>query len=354
MKQQKVGIAMSGGVDSSVSASLLQQQGYEVHGFFMLLPLPGVEKHMHRVQTVADYLRIHLHCISMEEIFSRTVIDYFIRTYRSGLTPNPCVRCNQKIKFGALLQCMRDKGMNKIATGHYARTGKTGNGKTVLQRGIDPRKDQSYFLCRLSSDQLEQIIFPLGEMTKDAVYIKAAQLNLENLHGPESQDVCFLSGKSISSFMESKGIYESPGDIVTEKGKIIGRHRGLWHYTIGQRRGLNLPDSSPWYVQQLDGENNILTVCKNDALFTRRITVRHVLWNDSAEQKEWQGKVQIRGRHKASPATVSRVENDLWQITFEKRQRAVTPGQFAVFYQDNSVLGSGIITDGAAEEKKVA
>jgi len=336
---------MSGGVDSSVTASLLRQKGFAVHGFFMLLPLPGAEKHIKRVQSVADHLSIPLHCIDMKEFFSRTVIDYFIRTYRNGYTPNPCIICNQQIKFGTLMNIIRNEGMEKMATGHYARIKKMSDGNFILQRGCDPKKDQSYFLCRLAAEQLENLILPLGDLTKEEVYDLAAELNLSGIHGPESQDICFLAGETISTFFAKQGIGDSPGDIISTKGTVIGQHRGLWRHTVGQRRGLGLPDATPWYVKQLDAENNRLVVCKNDALFTRKIVIRDVLWTDPAVPTPWQGYVQIRGRHKASPAKIVAGGNGLWIITFETRQRAVTPGQFAVFYREDSVAGSGIITD---------
>lgn len=336
---------MSGGVDSSVTASLLKQKGFAVHGFFMLLPLPGVEKHIQRVQSVADHLNIRLHCIDMQEFFSRTVIDYFIRTYRNGYTPNPCIICNQQVKFGTLLTIIRNEGMDKMATGHYARTKRVNDGDYILRRGCDPKKDQSYFLCRLASDQLENLVLPLGDLTKEEVYGLAAELNLSGIHGPESQDICFLSGKTVSTFFEKQGIADSPGDIMNAEGTVIGQHRGLWHYTVGQRRGLGLPDATPWYVKQLDAENNRLIVCKNDGLYAGKIVIRDVLWMDPAVQIPWQGYVQIRGRHKASPASIVSGRNGQWIITFETRQRAVTPGQFAVFYREDSVVGSGIITE---------
>ncbi len=336
---------MSGGVDSSVTASILKQEGHAVHGFFMLLPLPGVKKHIKRVQEVANLLEIPLHLVEIEDIFSKEVMNYFISTYQRGLTPNPCVVCNKQVKFGALLTKILGQGMDRMATGHYARITRIDDGSFALQRGCDPKKDQSYFLCRLSSGQLQNLVLPLGEFTKDEVYELAAQMNLHGVHGPESQDICFLADETVSSFFAKQGFHDMPGDIMTREGKVIGQHRGLWHYTIGQRRGLGLPDATPWYVKGLDAENNRLVVCKNEDLFAYHVIVRDVLWTEKTPAFSWEGNVQIRGRHPAPPASVSQTEYGEWSITFKERQRAVTPGQFAVFYREDTVMGSGIIVD---------
>jgi tRNA-specific 2-thiouridylase len=345
VQHKKIGIAMSGGVDSSVTASILKQNGFDVHGFFMLLPLPGIETYIKRVQNVAEHLDIPLHLVEIEGDFRRIVVDYFIETYQQGRTPNPCVICNKQIKFGALLKEIQSRGMDKMATGHYARIVRLDSGACALKRGRDPKKDQSYFLCRLSSRQLQNLLLPLGELTKKEVYDLAAEMHLSGIHGPESQDICFLAGETVSSFFAQQGIRDLAGDIVTVDGRLIGRHRGLWHYTTGQRRGLGLPDATPWYVKCLDAANNRLIVCKNNDLFTRRIVVRDVLWNGIRPTASWQGHVQIRGRHPAGHASVSQTGHGEWSITFEEQQRAVTPGQFAVFYREDIVVGSGVITD---------
>ena len=339
-----IGIAMSGGVDSSVSASILKQQGFEVHGFFMKLPLPGVEEHMDRVRAVASKLDIPLSIVDMEELFTRCVMNVFINTYQKGRTPNPCIICNRQIKFGALREYMQSQGMDKMATGHYARIGQTQDGNLAVQRGLDNNKDQSYFLCRLTQDQLEHVIMPLGEHNKTDVYKMAAELNLDNVHGPESQDICFLAGQSITTFFSKQEIQENPGDIVTSDGRTIGHHRGLWHYTIGQRRGLGLPDATPWYVQRLDESQNQVVVCKQEGLITSQIHVTDVQWTKSPSST-WQGRVQIRGRQSPSPARIEQASNNTYIITFSEPQRAVTPGQFAAFYKDDLICGSGIIID---------
>jgi len=340
----KIGIAMSGGVDSSVSASILKREGFDVHGFFMKLPLSGVDEHLQRVRAVAETIAIPLSVVDMQNLFTEQVLNTFISTYRKGQTPNPCILCNRQIKFGALREKMRRQGMEKIATGHYARIGRTGSGQLALQRGADHKKDQSYFLCRLDQDQLADMVLPLGELTKKEVYRMAAELNLDSVHGPESQDICFLAGRSIASFFDRQGIPEIPGEIVTREGLTIGRHRGLWHYTIGQRRGLGLPDATPWYVLRLDEPRNQVVVGKKEELIADRALVADVRWT-CPPTSSWHGLVQIRGRHRAAQACVAKVSDTAWSIAFTEPQRAITPGQFAAFYDNDLVCGSGIITE---------
>ena len=344
MTREKIGIAMSGGVDSSVTACLLQRLGFEVHGFFMQLPLTGgTREQVQRVEDLAGRLGIPLHSIDMSIFFTGTVISYFVRTYLQGCTPNPCVICNEQVKFGVLFREMRARGMERMATGHYARISRSENGVPVLRRGLDPGKDQSYFLCRLGADILERLVLPLGERTKKEVYHLAAEMNLQGVHGPESQDVCFLAGSSVAAFIAGQGIPEQPGDIVTDSDKVIGRHQGLWHYTIGQRRGLDLPDNSPWYVRALDARHNRLLVCKKDQLLARRAILSEVRWFGENPSLPWQGLVQIRGRHTPTQAVLTPEAAGQWRLDFAQQERAVTPGQFAVFYEDDAVRGSGII-----------
>lgn len=341
MSVHTVGVAMSGGVDSTVTARLLIDQGYSVHGFFMLLPLAGLEQQIAGVRKIAEQLQIPLHLVDLRTHFSRTIISYFVDSYRQGLTPNPCVVCNMLIKCGKLMQEMTAKGMEKMATGHYARIIKE-EGRAVLCRAEDPVKDQSYFLCRLSAKQLEHLILPLGNWKKSDVFQQAREIGFSHFDGRESQDVCFLAGRNLASFLEEQGLKNRKGEMVTSDGLVHGSHRGIWKYTVGQRRGLGIPDSTPWYVTGLDTGKNRVIIGKNEELFLHDLLLRDVQWSNRPQQ-QWQGMVQLRSTHRAAEAVIRCQKNTIWHVRFNKPQRAITPGQFAVFYQDGRVVGSGII-----------
>ena len=351
MNGDRVGIAMSGGVDSTVAATLLQEQGYEVHGFFMELPLPDRERQVERVRTTADRLAIPLEIVDMRRRFSESIINSFVAAYTHGDTPNPCVVCNAAIKFGALLTCMLEHGMEKMATGHYARIEKNEKGTYSLFRAMDPQKDQSYFLCRLDQKQLSRIILPLASWRKSDVLARATALGLGDYGGSESQDVCFLT-TGLKQFLAEHGVEEKSGDIITGDGRILGRHSGISHFTVGQRRGLGLPDATPWYVIGLDRQHNRIIIGKNEELFQKHVIIRELHWLDGEPALPWQGLVQLRSRHLPGAARLEQKNRDTWQITFSEPQRAITPGQFAVFYEEERVAGSGIIvTPGAVSDQ---
>ncbi len=340
MSLLKVGIAMSGGVDSTVAASLLLEKGCQVHGFFMMLPLANLDGQIQRVQEVADSLSIPLHLIDLRQQFSDQVIRYFIEGYQAGQTPNPCVFCNHTIKFGILAKIMLEQGMDRIATGHYARVRQTGPSFAVY-RGADRRKDQSYFLARLSSAQLAGAVFPLGDWTKEQVYRRAQALGF-SFAGEESQDICFL-GHGLSAFFAEQGVPARKGTVVTPKGTVLGEHCGVWNYTIGQRRGLGLPDATPWYVVGIDGRENRIIVGKEDDLLQSVCTLHALQWTHTPLPLPWRGHIQLRSRHAPAAAQVRSTGDEHWQVSFETPQRAVTPGQFAVLYEGDQVLGSAVI-----------
>lgn len=346
MTPLNVGVAMSGGVDSTMAASLLLEQGFAVQGFFMQLPLARQAALEARVRQVAARLGVPLHLVDLRQPFDAEVIAPFIATYREGRTPNPCVCCNHRIKFGRLLQAMRDAGMDRMATGHYARLIEE-DGRRWIGRGGDGRKDQSYFLARLQADQLQSLLFPLRDWTKEAVYRRAAALGFD-FGGEESQDVCFLE-QELPSFLAEHGLGAQAGAVVTGEGRVIGEHRGVWRYTIGQRRGLGLPDATPWYVVGLDGPGNRVVVGKQEALWQDRCQLHELRWTNPAPPLPWRGPVQLRSRHQPALAELSGQDNDTWQLVFDQPQRAITPGQFAVFYQGERVLGSAIIAPRATE-----
>ncbi len=334
-----VGVAMSGGVDSTVAAAILQEAGYQVHGFFMVLPLADLDKQRQKVTRVAAQLGIPLTCVDLRKQFTADIIDHCASAYQKGLTPNPCVHCNQHIKFGHLLQVIQKRGVEWMATGHYAQVVQRGSSAHLL-RGKDPAKDQSYFLCRLENHQRRNLVLPLGEYSKEQVYQKASDLGLA-FKRQESQDVCFFQ-KDLGGFLASQGVQPLRGDIVTTDGRCMGMHNGIWHYTIGQRRGLGLPDTTPWYVVRLDAENNRVVIGKQEQLVRTKLLMHSVQWNISP-RREWQGEVQIRSRHRAAAAKLHEVGQQRCLITFKKPQRAITPGQYGVLYNGNHLVGSGII-----------
>lgn len=346
-----VAVALSGGVDSAVCASLLAEAGHRVSAWHMLLPLPNVETGVRQAERMAAALGVPLHLFDLRPQFSERVIRYFCESYRAGLTPNPCVRCNREIKFGLLAEAMRASGAEAIATGHYARIVPY-RGQPHVARAVDPAKDQSYFLARLEAAQLRNMLWPLGEWRKSEVMARGRELGLPLPEG-ESQDVCFL-GEGLSAFLTAQGFADQPGDMVDGSGKILGRHQGLWRYTVGQRRGLNLPDATPWYVAALDTGNNRLILGKEPELLQSACFVRDLRWTggsppeSSSASEIWRGLVRIRSRHEGAIAELRPTGRDTAVLRFDAPQRAVTPGQFAVLYQDDVVIGCGVITQNDA------
>jgi tRNA-specific 2-thiouridylase len=348
-----VGVAMSGGVDSSVTAALLKKQGYRVHGFYMALAQPDLEVQVARVRNVAGRLGLDLEVIDLHDEFEEQVLRYFRESYYQGLTPNPCAICNRAIKFGLFRQAILAHGMDFMATGHYARIDRSdSSGPVRLLKGNDPRKDQSYFLCRLSQEQLSTILMPLGEYAKTRVYEMAAEIGIAGVHGQESQDVCFLSDNDVASFLAGDTSYGvKPGTIVTIGGRELGRHEGIHRYTVGQRRGLGLPDTTPYYVVGLDPLANRVIVGKKDDLLQKQLFADDINWMaGTPPSMPYACEVRIRYRHTPAPAQINmEAEGERLRISFEESQRAITPGQFAVIYQDDEVIGSGVICPGGRE-----
>ena len=345
---------MSGGVDSSVNAALLRQQGFAVTGFFMKLAQPDFTQQLARVRQVAARLAVPLEVVDLSAEFATTVLDYFCATYFAGRTPNPCMVCNRTIKFGRLLEETLGRGLDGMATGHYARLAMDEAGNPALRRGLDPSKDQSYFLARLGREQLARLRLPLGDQTKAEVYRLAAELGITGVHGPESQDVCFLKDQEVSAFLQARarqtGLVPAAGPIVTRAGRRLGTHAGLYAYTIGQRRGLGIPDATPYYVIALDREKNAVVVGKKADLLQTSLMVREVNWlSGVAPALPLTCQVKIRYRHR--PATAELAYGPaagLLTVRFPLPQEAITPGQFAVFYREDLVLGSGEIMGAGA------
>ncbi len=349
-------VGISGGVDSSMSAYLLKSQGYDVITATMQIYDgktkglsenlsgcygPSEAQDIEEAAAISKKIGVPHYVIPLAEDYRREVLDYFTREYKNGRTPNPCVRCNQYLKFGLIREKAKQMGLNfdYFATGHYCRVSFE-NGRYKLLRALDATKDQSYFLARLKPEQLKGVIFPLGELTKVEVKKLAEELGFKELaEKKESQD--FIAADSYDVlFDESDAV---TGSIVTAAGKVIGEHRGLIHYTVGQRRGVGLGGSSePLYVTKLDTEHNCLVVGPKDELYSDAFEASDINWFDDLSAEPLSVEVKIRQKSKAVPAKVV-VKGERLLVTFETPQLAVTPGQVAVFYSGDEVLGSGII-----------
>jgi tRNA-specific 2-thiouridylase len=343
-KEKRIAVALSGGVDSAVAAALLLEQGCLVTGFFLVLAQPDQTEEIERAQAVAAQLAIPLKLIDLSTEFKKEIVDYFCHGYLHGITPNPCVVCNRVIKCG-ILASLTCPPADKLATGHYARISEDSKKCFWLLKGRDKTKDQSYFLCGLNQQQLGRLVFPLGEMTKDEVYERAAELGLADCHGRESQDICFLDSRDVADFLadQAQAGWQT-GKIVDRAGQVLAAHKGLFRYTVGQRRGLGIPDTTPYYVLELDAAANRLIVGKEDELWQKKFSVTGVNWiSGVAPHLPAVFMVKIRYRHPGALAELSFIDNKL-VVNFKESQRAVTPGQFAVFYDDDKVIGSGEIS----------
>ncbi len=330
---------MSGGVDSTVVAYLLQKEGYEVEGVYMKLHNnPDYHaKNIANVRKVADYLGIKYHILDLTERFDEAVFTPFVETYKAGLTPNPCVLCNRTIKLGALLEFARKQGFDRLATGHYARII-----DGFIAEATDKSKDQSYFLANVRKEALSQVIFPLGERLKSDVKAIAAQIPvLEAIaKQKESSEICFVEASYLDVLKEHTDI-DLPGEVVDAEGNVIGAHRGYMHYTIGQRRGFTLKVAhEPHYVTKIDAAQNRIVVGRRDALDITTFEVENL--NMFTDKKLFEGSVKIRYR---SPKTACRViiEGERAQVELYEAVQGLAPGQAAVFYDGDRVIGSGWI-----------
>jgi tRNA-specific 2-thiouridylase len=343
VREKQIGIALSGGVDSTACALLLREH-YQLKGFFMQLAQPNYAVQRAQVEAVAKKLGISLQIIDLQQEFKKKVLDYFSGSYFQGLTPNPCVICNREIKFGLFMEAILSTGMDMMATGHYAKIEQKDD-IFHLHSGDDPKKDQSYFLSRLTQDQLSKVLFPLGDKTKQSTYHFVEKHGFDDFHGQESQDVCFLENSQIGDFLQVRSTNKDiSGSIVSTSGKVLGRHKGLFRYTIGQRKGLGISSETPLYVIGLDTAKNMVIVGKNEELFKKQIRVEKIHWlAGKIPDVTIDYTVRIRYSHKGSKARISLNNHGGGDILFHAPQRAVTPGQFAVIYHETELLGSGII-----------
>ena len=347
---------MSGGVDSSVAAALLVQQGYEVVGMTMRVASgEGRESSSKACCTldaaedarrVAQKLGIPHYVLNYVQRFEREVISDFVSEYMAGRTPNPCSRCNQRVKFGALYEKALAIEADAIATGHYVRLEQR-NGRHALRRAVHLAKDQSYTLSGLSQEQLCRAVFPLGELTKEATRAIARDLGLVTADKPESQEICFVPDDNYRNFLAKRTAPTKPGPIVSASGEVLGEHTGLVNYTVGQRKGLGIAASRPLYVVKLDMARNALVVGHQDEANCQALTAGQVNWCALPPQTEpFDCEVQIRYKSQPMPCTVYPSES-AFDARFHEPQRAVTPGQWAVLYEGDYVLAAGIIDSSA-------
>jgi len=353
VKKKRVLVAMSGGVDSAVAASILKDKGYEVIGVTMKIwPKEHCARDTKRsccsLQDIEDAkktcfaLEIQHYVLNFEEVFRKEVIDYFVHEYLAGRTPNPCILCNEKIKFGSLLRKAEELESDFIATGHYAIIEK--NGVSRLKESVDKVKDQSYVLFSLSNGQMERSLFPVGDLNKSNVRAKARELGFSLYNKAESQEICFIPDNNYSNFIKNYcGIETRKGDIVDSSGKVLGQHNGFWNFTIGQRKGLGISSRDPLYVVKIDPRNNIVVVGDFLEVKKKKFIVKGANWIYKKDAPHFEAWVKIRYNHKKAKAFLKTVTDRDVEVEFEEAQEAITPGQAAVFYEGEYVLGGGWI-----------
>jgi len=366
----KIAVAMSGGVDSSAAAAILQEQGHELVGFTMQLwdqrrginvdengdPLPSrccSLDDVYDARRVAEELCFPFYVLNLERDFERDVVQPFVSSYLNGETPIPCVSCNSRLKFASLDRLALSLGCEKVATGHYARVEFDAlNNRYKLLRGQNEQKDQSYFLWELTQAQLSRAMFPLGEMSKPEARDAARKHGLNGVsEKKESQEICFVPDGNYSGFidryLEAENATErlpGAGEIVDTNGRVIGRHDGIHRYTIGQRRGMGIANERALYVISIDADNNRVTAGPAEDLLSSEFTVAQVNWIAFDDPQEpVRAEVRVRYRHTAAPATITPLENGRARIKFDEAQRAITPGQASVFYRGDEVIGGGWI-----------
>jgi tRNA-uridine 2-sulfurtransferase len=369
MQKQTIAVAMSGGVDSSTVAAMLRDQGYNLVGLTMqlwnqrrLAGRPGMPEHVqgrccsiddvYDARYVAESLGIPYYVVNHQERFERDVVKPFVREYLAGRTPIPCSLCNTHLKFDEFLIFAKQIGAEKIATGHYARNQyDLQRGRWILERPADKAKDQTYFLFGLTQEQLAHTLFPLGEMHKPKVRENARQHGLAVLADkPDSQEICFVPGGDYKRFIEAyldeqhKQLPDSEGELVSSSGEVIGKHTGIHNFTVGQRKGLNVATPNPLYVLKIDADSHRVTVGSNDELLSTTMRVKEPNWISIAELRgPMRVHAKIRHKHEPAPGTITPAETGTVLVTFDEPQRAITPGQAAVFYDGDEVVGGGWI-----------
>ena len=358
LDKNKVLVAMSGGVDSSVAITKLHEMGFETIGITLKLwesldPVSKKKKNsncnsteaINGAKMVCDRLGVHHYTINEMESFKKHVVDDFMEQYLSGRTPNPCVKCNSYVKWGNLIEQANKFGAYYIATGHYAKIEKNKN-KILIKKGRDEFKDQSYMLWHINREFLDRTILPIGNLEKGEVRKYAADKGLETSTIPDSQDLCFVMDGDYRNFLNEvmPEVMEKieNGDIEDEQGAVIGTHSGFTNYTIGQRKGLGLSSPEPRYVKKIDPISNMITVAKKDSIYSDRCVAKNVNWLVDEPKFPLKAYTKIRYNSPAGMALIERIDG-IYAITFEDPQLAITPGQSVVFYDDDTLIGGGII-----------
>lgn len=352
--KKRVVVAMSGGVDSSVSAALLKEQGHEVIGVSLQLyerpesVNPGGRTccsltDVMDAARVAKRLGIPFEVIDLRQRFKELVMDNFVEEYRAGRTPNPCARCNERIKFGILFDMLASLGADLLATGHYARIEKDHQGVYQLSKGLDPGKDQTYFLFGMQQEHLARTIFPVGHLEKPQVRELAERFNLPTARKQESQEICFIPDDDYVRFLGENGIPARPGEIVDASGAKLGSHDGIHHFTVGQRRGLGIAWREPLYVTSLEAESARVVVGPRPELLRSALLANQCTWTGNPISGVFQGSCAIRYRQKPFPCTARLLEDGRLKVEFQEPQHSVTPGQAVVLYDGDRVVGGAWI-----------
>ena len=348
--EKVIAVAMSGGVDSSLTAAMLLKQGYKVFGITLWLwvsgsPYDEVPLAVTDAKKMCDFLGIEHHVIDARDVFYENVVDYFVKEYAYGRTPNPCVFCNKNIKFDLMLNRALELGATHMVTGHYAQVNyNEETGLYELHKGVDPTKDQSYVMYNMNQRILSHLMFPLGGQCKTETRKLAAEYKLPVAKKPDSVDICFLPhGNYQKLVVEEMKAKPKAGNIVTEDGEVLGKHNGLFNYTIGQRKGLGIAYKHPLYVIGFNGDRNEVIVGPNERLFTNRMICKFYNFLDDTIHKELKAEGKIRYAANPSPCTARILDDDTMEVIFEEPQRAITPGQSVAFYNGTQLLGGAVI-----------